>query len=148
MGLVDSINGDIKKAMLSKQTAKLKALRAIKAALLLEQTSGSSKDISEDVALKILQKLVKQRKDSAIIYQENGREESAQEELVEAGYIEEYLPKQLSEGELKVAVEEIISQSGASSMADLGKVMGVATKQLAGKAEGRAIATMVKKLLG
>lgn len=148
MGLVDIINTDIKKAMLSKETARLKALRAIKAALLLEQTSGSGKDIPEDVALKILQKLVKQRKDSAIIYQENGREESAQEELTEVSYIEEYLPKQMSEQELKASVQEIINQSGASSISDLGKVMGVATKQLAGKAEGRAIANMVKNLLG
>lgn len=147
MALVDSINTEIKQAMLAKEAAKLKALRAIKSALLLELTKGGDKELKEEDEIKMLQKLVKQRKDSAAIYKENGREEAAAEELEEAGFIEAFLPKQMSAEELEAAIKEIIAQVGASSMADMGKVMGMASKALAGKAEGRAIADTVKKLL-
>ncbi|PVX50947.1 hypothetical protein C7377_1276 [Balneicella halophila] len=147
MALIETINSDIKQAMLAKETDKLKALRAIKAALLLEQTKGENKEIREEDEIRMLQKLVKQRKDSATIYKQNGREEAANEELEEASYIEAYLPKQLSANELEDAIKDVITKVGATSMADMGKVMGVASKTLAGKAEGRAIADTVKKLL-
>lgn len=147
MALIETINKEIKQAMLAKEAGKLKALRAIKAALLLEQTKGGSAGISEDDEIKMLQKLVKQRKDSAVIYQQNGRDEAATEELEEASFIEVFLPKQLSVEELEKEIKELIAKVGATSMADMGKVMGMASKALAGKAEGRAIADTVKKLL-
>ncbi len=147
MTLTESINSEIKKAMLAKEAAKLKALRAIKAALLLEQTKGGDKQISEADEIKILQKLVKQRKDSAVIYEQNGRADSAAEEMQESQYIEAYLPEQMSEEDLLNEIKAIIAEVGASSMADMGKVMGIASKKLAGKAEGRDIADAVKKKL-
>lgn len=147
MALIETINKEIKQAMLAKEAGKLKALRAIKAALLLEQTKGGSEGISEADEIKMLQKLVKQRKDSAVIYQQNGRDEAATEELEEASFIEVFLPKQLSVEELEKEIKELIAKVGATSMADMGKVMGMASKALAGKAEGRAIADTVKKLL-
>ncbi len=148
MALTTTINTEIKQAMLAKDAGKLKALRAIKSALLLEQTKGGNSEITEEDEIKMLQKLVKQRKDSATIYEQNGREEAAKEELGEAKYIEAYLPKQLSAEELESVIKGLISQVGATSMADMGKVMGLASKQLAGKADGRAIADTVKKMLG
>ncbi len=148
MALADTINKDIKQAMLAKEASRLKALRAVKAALLLEQTKDGNAQISEDEEIKMLQKLVKQRKDSAAIYEQNGRKETAEEELEEARFIEAYLPKQLSAEELSAEIQAVIAQVGATSMADMGKVMGIASKKLAGKAEGRAIADTVKKLLG
>lgn len=147
MALLETINTEIKQAMLAKEADKLKALRAIKAALLLEQTKEGSKAISQEDEVKMLQKLVKQRKDSAAIYEQNGRGEAAAEELQEAKYIEVFLPKQLSTAELETSLKEIIGKLGASSMADMGKVMGMASKALAGKADGRSIADTVKKLL-
>ncbi len=147
MALIEIINKDIKQAMLAKEAAKLKALRAVKAALLLEQTKEGNTQITEEDEIKMLQKLVKQRKDSAAIYEQNGRKETAEEELEEARFIEAYLPKQLSAEELEGLVQKIIAEVGATSMADMGKVMGIASKQLAGKAEGRAIADTVKKML-
>lgn len=147
MALLETINTEIKQAMLAKEADRLKALRAIKAALLLEQTKEGSKAISQEDEVKMLQKLVKQRKDSAAIYEQNGRGEAAAEELQEAKYIEVFLPKQLSTAELETSLKEIIGKLGASSMADMGKVMGMASKALAGKADGRSIADTVKKLL-
>lgn len=147
MALLETINTEIKQAMLAKEAGKLKALRAIKAALLLEQTKGGNEEITEESEIKMLQKLVKQRKDSATIYEQNGRTEAAAEELEEALFIEAFLPKQLTVEELESAVKEIVGEVGATSMADMGKVMGMASKALAGKADGRAIANTVKKLL-
>ncbi len=148
MSLEEKINQDIKDAMRAKEKEKLESLRAIKAALLLEKTQkGASENISEDAELKILQKLVKQRKDTAQIYQEQERNDLAEKELSEASIIEKYLPEQLSDQELTAKVKSIIEQLGAKSMADMGKVMGMASKQLAGKADGKAIADKVKALL-
>lgn len=147
MALIENINIEIKKAMLAKEAMKLKALRAVKAALLLEQTKDGADSISEDTEIKLLQKLVKQRKDSAEIYKTNGREESAQEELQEAEIIASFLPEQLSQEELIQVVQSIVTKLGASSMADMGKVMGVASSELKGKADGKAIAATVKQLL-
>lgn len=148
MSLEEKINQDIKDAMRAKEKEKLESLRAIKAALLLEKTQkGASEDVSEDTELKILQKLVKQRKDTAQIYQEQNRKDLAEKELSEASIIEKYLPEQLSDQELTSQVKSIIEQLGAKSMADMGKVMGMASKQLAGKADGKAIADKVKTLL-
>lgn len=148
MSLEEKINQDIKDAMRAKEKEKLESLRAIKAALLLEKTQkGASESISEDAELKILQKLVKQRKDTAQIYQEQERNDLAEKELSEASIIEKYLPEQLSDQELTAKVKSIIEQLGAKSMADMGKVMGMASKQLAGKADGKAIADKVKALL-
>jgi uncharacterized protein YqeY len=148
MSLEEKINQDIKDAMRAKEKEKLESLRAIKAALLLEKTQkGASEEVSEDTELKILQKLVKQRKDTAQIYQEQNRKDLAEKELSEASIIEKYLPEQLSDQELTLQVKSIIEQLGAKSMADMGKVMGMASKQLAGKADGKAIADKVKTLL-
>ena len=148
MSLEEKINQDIKDAMRAKEKEKLESLRAIKAALLLEKTQkGASESISEDAELKILQKLVKQRKDTAQIYQEQERNDLAEKELSEASIIEKYLPEQLSDQELTAKVKSIIEQLGAKSMADMGKVMGMASIQLAGKADGKAIADKVKALL-
>ena len=145
MTLEQRINEDIKQAMLAKQAERLTALRAVKAALLLEKTSGAAHELTD--ADRIMQKLVKQRRESAEVYTAASRAELASNELAEAGFIEEYLPKQLSEEELESALREIIAQTGASSPADMGKVMGVATKKLAGLADGRAISATVKRLL-
>ena len=147
MTLEQRINEDIKQAMLAKQAERLTALRAVKAALLLEKTSGAAHELTDADGVRIMQKLVKQRRESAEVYTAAGRAELASNELAEAGFIEEYLPKQLSEEELESALREIIAQTGASSPADMGKVMGVATKKLAGLADGRAISATVKRLL-
>lgn len=148
MSLETKINQDIKDAMRAKEREKLESLRAIKAAILMAKTEkGASEEISEDAELKILQKLVKQRKDSAQIYKEQNREDLAEKELAEASVIEKYLPEQMSDEELTEKVKAIVEQVGAKSMADMGKVMGIASKQLAGKADGKAIADKVKFLL-
>jgi len=148
MGLENLINDDMKKAMLSKDAEKLEALRAIKAALLLEKTKeGTTGEIPESVELSLLQKLVKQRKESAAIYITGNREDLAEKELFEAGIIEQYLPKQLSDDELIKIIKTIITQSGASSIKDMGKVMGQASKELAGKADGKRVSEIVKSLL-
>lgn len=145
MNLEEKINAEIKTAMLAKDSMRLEALRAIKAEILL--LKSSEKGSSEDAENKAMQKMVKQRKEVADIYTSQNRPELAEKELFQAGVIESFLPKQMSPEELQVAVKEIMATVGASSMADMGKVMGVATKQLAGKAEGKAISEMVKKLL-
>lgn len=147
--LEQQIQNDLKAAMLAKDKVALASIRGIKAAILLAKTAeGGQKDTIEDGELvKIIQKLVKQRKESAAIYTEQNRPELAENELAEATVMEKYLPKALSEEEVEAAVKEIISEVGASSMADMGKVMGVATKKLAGQAEGRVISSTVKRLL-
>ena len=145
MTLEEKINADIKAAMLAKETKKLEALRAVKSEILL--LKSSEKGTSDDAEMKALLKMVKQRKESAEIYKTQNRPELAETELFQASVIEGFLPQQMSAGELEAAVKGIMSQTGASTMADMGKVMGVATKQLAGKAEGKAISEMVKKLL-
>lgn len=148
MSLEQKINNDIKEAMKAKEKEKLESLRAIKAAILVAKTQkGAAEEMSEDAELKILQKLVKQRKDSAQIYKEQNRDDLAENELAEAAVIEKYLPEQMSDEELTNVIKGIIEQVGASSMADMGKVMGMASKQLAGKADGKAIADKVKALL-
>lgn len=138
----------MKAAMRAKDSTKLEALRAVKSAILLANTdSGSNDGLSEDEELKLLQKLVKQRKESAAIYKEQGREDLAQPELEQAAVIEEFLPEQMSEEEIEKQVEEIIQRTGASGMQDMGKVMGTASKELAGKADGKTISTIVKRKL-
>lgn len=148
MSLKQQIDADIKQAMLAKNKDELKALRSIKSMILLAETDkGSVGELSSDAEMKLLAKAVKQRKDSAAIYQEQGREDLYKVEVEEAEIIERYLPKQLTEEELKAELEKIIVQVGASGPQDMGKVMGAATKALAGKADGKAISTMVKTLL-
>ncbi len=148
MSLEERINQDIKAAMMAKEKVKLEALRAIKSAILLAKTDGEHKDsLSTDVEMKILQKQYKQRKDAAEQFIQAGRQELADKELEEAAFIEEYLPKMLSADELKVELQKIIEQVGAKAPSDMGKVMGVASKVLAGKADGKAISEMVKQIL-
>lgn len=147
MTLEQRINEEIKQAMLAKEAQRLAALRAVKAAILLEKTSGAAHELTDADVVKIMQKLVKQRKESAQLYKEAGREELAANELAEAGFIEVFLPKQLSAEELKAKLTEIIAEVGAQSPADMGKVMGVATKRLVGLADGREISAAVKQLL-
>ncbi|MBR6310795.1 MAG: GatB/YqeY domain-containing protein [Paludibacteraceae bacterium] len=148
MALFDQISEDIKKAMLAKEKVRLEALRGVKKEFLEAKTAkGSNGDLTDEAAVKILQKMVKQRKDSAQIYIDQNRPELAENELAEVAVIEAYLPKQMSDEELTAAVKEIISEVGATSAKDMGKVMGVASKKLAGKAEGRAISEKVKTLL-
>lgn len=148
MNLFDKVSGDIKTAMLARDKVRLEALRGIKKEFLEAKTAkGGDGELSDDAALKILAKMVKQRKESASIYTEQNREDLAGEELVQAAIIEEYLPKQLSEEELTAALKEIIARVGATSAKEMGKVMGTATKELAGKAEGKAISAKVRELL-
>ena len=148
MNLFDKVSGDIKTAMLARDKVRLEALRGIKKEFLEAKTAkGGDGELSDDAALKILAKLVKQRKESASIYTEQNREDLAGEELAQAAIIEEYLPKQLSEEELTAALKEIIARVGATSAKEMGKVMGTATKELAGKAEGKAISAKVRELL-
>ena len=145
MALEEKINADIKAAMLAKDQKKLEALRAVKSAVLLLKTSPEG--LTDDTELKALQKMVKQRKETAEIYKTQNRSELADTELYQAGIIEAYLPKQMGEDEVRVELSKIIATTGASSPADMGKVMGIATKQLAGKADGKVISTIVKELL-
>ena len=147
MRLEEKIQQDIKAAMLAKEREKLESLRAIKAAILLAKTADGSESVADDALVKIIQKLVKQRKETAVIYKEQNRPELAEKELMEASYMEVYLPKQLSEEELTAEIKKIIAEVGATSAKEMGKVMGVASKVLAGKADGRAISTIVKSLL-
>lgn len=148
MNLFDKVSGDIKTAMLARDKVRLEALRGIKKEFLEGKTAkGGDGELSDDAALKILAKMVKQRKESASIYTEQNREDLAGEELAQAAIIEEYLPKQLSEEELTAALKEIIARVGATSAKEMGKVMGTATKELAGKAEGKAISAKVRELL-
>lgn len=140
--------GELKTAMLAKDEKALRSLRAIKAAILLAKTSeGAGGELKEDDEIKLLQKLVKQRKDSLEIYQQQNRTDLAQKEKEEIEIIEKFLPKQLSADELRSAIAAIISEVGATTPADMGKVMGAATKKLAGKADGKTISALVKELL-
>ena len=146
--LFDQISSDIKAAMLARDKQRLEALRGVKKEFLEAKTAkGSDGDLPDETAMKILVKMVKQRKDSAQIYIEQNRPELAEGELAEAKIIEEYLPQQMAEEELETALKAIIAETGATSAKDMGKVMGIATKQLAGKAEGKAISAKVKELL-
>jgi uncharacterized protein YqeY len=142
------LQADMVAAMKAKETVRLASLRAIKAAIMLAKTAeGATGEIDDAAIVKIIQKLVKQRKESAQQYNEAGRPELAENELAEAACMEVYLPKQLSEAEVEARLQEIIAEVGATQPSDMGKVMGVATKRLAGLAEGRMISTLVKKLL-
>ena len=148
MSLFDQISADIKAAMLARDKVRLEALRGIKKEFLEAKTAkGGDGDLADDAAMKILVKMVKQRKESAAIYIENNRKELADAELEQASIIEGYLPKQMSGDELTAALKAIIEKVGATSAKEMGKVMGVATKELAGKAEGKAISAKVKELL-
>lgn len=148
MSLQNEVMQKLKEAMKAKDTVALESLRAIKSAILMAQTaSGAKEDLAEADELKLLQRLVKQRKDSATLYTEQGREDLAAPELAQVAIIEQFLPEQMSVDDLKKVIADIISQTGASSMGDMGKVMGMASKQLAGKADGKAISTVVKELL-
>lgn len=148
MSLEQKIMTDLKTAMLAKDEKALRSLRAIKAAILLAKTSeGAGGELKEEDETKLLQKLVKQRKDSLEIFQQQNRTDLAQKEQEEIEVIEKFLPKQLSADELKAEISSIITEVGASSPADMGKVMGTATKRLAGKADGKTISALVKELL-
>lgn len=148
MSLFEQISTDIKSAMLAREKVRLEALRGIKKEFIEAKTApGANGELSDADATKILVKMAKQRRESAQIYQEQNRPELAENELAEMEVIQQYLPKQMDEDELRAALAEIIASVGAASPADMGKVMGVATKKLAGKADGRAISAMVKQLL-
>ena len=148
MNLEDTINADIKVAMVAREKDKLEALRAVKAAILLAKTEkGSEGGVSEEAGLKILQKLVKQRQESFEIYKQQGRDDMANEELAQLQVIKKYLPEAMSEEDIKAVIQTIIEQTGAASMKDMGKVMGMASKQLAGKADNKLVAGMIKALL-
>ncbi len=148
MELFDQISADIKSAMLAKDRVRLETLRGVKKEFLEAKTApGADGNLSNDNAIKILVKMVKQRKESAQIYESQNRPELAGEELAQAAIIEEYLPKQLSEEELAAELKAIIARVGATSAKEMGKVMGVASKELAGRAEGKAISAKVKELL-
>lgn len=149
MALQDEVMAKMKEAMKAKDIETLASLRAIKSAILLAQTeSGAKKELSETEEMKLLQRLVKQRKESASIFREQGREDLAAPEMEQAKIIEGFLPAQMSEKEIEAEVDKIIAQIGAGGMKDMGKVMGVASKQLAGKADGKTISAIVKKKLG
>lgn len=148
MTLEERIKPDLVAAMKAKDQASLRGIRAIKAAILLAKTDGSGKAITPEVEIKMLQKLIKQRKDSLEIYEKQGREDLAVTEREEIEVIEKYLPEQMGEEELKKVIKEIIDQTGASSMKDMGKVMGMANKRLAGRADGKTISGVVKQMLG
>ncbi len=149
MELFDQISNDIKEAMKAKDKIKLETLRNVKKCFLEAKTApGANDTLTDEAAMKIMQKLVKQGKDSAAVYTEQGRNDLAEAELAQVQVIEAYLPKQLSAEELEAKLKDIIAQVGATSAKDMGKVMGVATKELAGLAEGRAISAKVKELLG
>lgn len=148
MDLFETVSNDIKKAMIARDKVTLEALRGIKKEFLEAKTApGANGELSDDNAMKILTKMAKQRRESARIYNEQNRPELAENELAEVSVIERYLPQQLSEAELTAELEKIIAATGASSPSDMGKVMGAATKALAGRAEGRAISAKVKELL-
>lgn len=148
MNLFDQISDDIRKAMLARDKVRLEALRGAKKEFLEARTApGANGELSDENATKIIVKMVKQRKESARIYTENNRPELADSELAEAAVLEEYLPKQLSADELEAELKAIIAETGAAGPRDMGKVMGIATKKLAGKAEGRMISETVKRLL-
>ncbi|MEE9349892.1 MAG: GatB/YqeY domain-containing protein [Flavobacteriaceae bacterium] len=148
MSLQQEVMTKLKEAMKAKDKVALESLRAIKSALLLAQTSGSDTTFSKEDEVKLVQKLVKQRKDSAALYIEQNRKDLADPELAQIEILAQFLPAQMGADELKKVVADIISKTGATSMKDMGKVMGMASKQLAGKADGKAISNVVKELLG
>ena len=146
--LINQIDQDIKQAMLAKQDVRLRGLRAIKSALLLARTEkGASEELTEETELKVLQKLIKQRKESADIYQTQNRPDLYKVEVEEMEVIEAYLPKQMDRGEIESYLKELIGRIGATSVKDMGRVMGTANKELAGKADGKTISEVVKQLL-
>ena len=148
MSLKEQIEADIKKAMLAKNKDDLRALRAIKSMILLAQTEkGAGEELSEEAGIKILQKAAKQRTDSMALYREQKRDDLADAEQAELDVIKRYLPEQMAEEELEAKLGDIIARIGASGMQDMGKVMGMATKELAGKADGKTISNIVRKLL-
>ncbi len=148
MSLEKAINEDIKSAMLAKDKKKLEALRAVKAAILLTKTDKSfTGEIAPETEMKILQRLVKQRKESADLYKAQQRNDLFEEEMFQVSVIEKYLPAQMSEDEIRTIIKSIISDTGASTVKDMGKVMGIASKNLAGKADNKVIAAIVKELL-
>lgn len=147
MSLEAKINNDLKEAMKNKDQVALRGIRAVKAAILLAKTDGSGEELNEEKEIKLLQKLVKQRQDSLEIYRKQNREDLAVVEIEEIEVIQRYLPEQLSEEKLREIIGTIINETGASGIKDMGKVMGLASQQLAGKADGKAIAAAVKSLL-
>ncbi|WP_353164843.1 GatB/YqeY domain-containing protein [Empedobacter brevis] len=147
MNLETQIMGQLKEAMKAKNTVALEALRAVKSELLLAKTSGANGELSEDQEIALLQKLVKQRKEAAEQFETNARPELAEKELAQAEVIQQFLPAQLTDEELTVAIKEIVAEVGATSPKDMGKVMGAASSKLAGKAEGKLISTKVKDIL-
>jgi uncharacterized protein YqeY len=146
MGIEEKINADVKASMLAKDAKRLEAVRAIKAVVLYLKTSAEG--LTEESAIKAIQREVKKRKETAELYTTQGREDLAEVESAQALIIEEYLPKQMSEDEIKAGLKEIIAQTGASSIADLGKVMGAANKAFSGKADNKIVSALVKELLG
>mgnify|MGYP003705876639 FL=1 len=148
MGILSNLTEEIKNAMRAKDSLKLEALRAIKSAVIIEQTaSGGGGDLSEEQEIKLVQKLVKQRKDSATIFRDQNRVDLAEPEEEQAEVISAFLPEQLSEDKVAAIIQEIILQTGAEGMKDMGKVMGIASKKMAGKADGKTISTIVKQKL-
>ena len=148
MSLETKLMTDLKVAMKAKDQAALRSIRAVKAAILLLKTDGSGNEVDDAAEIKVLQKLVKQRKDSLEIFEKQNREDLASKEREEIEIIERYLPAQMSENDIKTIVQGIIEQTGASSMRDMGKVMGMANQKMAGKADGKTIASVVKAMLG
>lgn len=148
MTLEERINADIKAAMLAKERKKLDALRAVKSAILLLKTNGSGDAISQEAEIACLQKLVKQRKESAELYKQQNRMDLYEDEAFQQAVIEAYLPEQISEEEIRTELQKIISETGASSVKDMGKVMGAAQKAFAGRADNKVVSTIVKELLG
>ncbi|MEG0697410.1 GatB/YqeY domain-containing protein [Algoriella sp.] len=147
MNLETQIMGQLKEAMKAKNTIALEALRAVKSELLLAKTSGAGSELSEDQEIALLQKLVKQRKEAAEQFEANDRKELAEKELAQAEVIQQFLPAQLTDEELTVAIQDIVAEVGATSPKDMGKVMGAASSKLAGKAEGKLISAKVKEIL-
>lgn len=147
MSLSDQINQGLKEAMKAKDEVRKRTLRAIKSEILLLKTDGTGEEITEDKEIKLLQKMAKQREDSLAVFTTQGRDELAQKEREELAIIKDFLPKQMDAAELEAAIKAIIAQVGASSMKDMGKVMGLASKQFAGKADGKAMSTLVRQLL-
>jgi len=147
MSIAENINSGIKDAMRAKDQVQLSTLRAIKSALMLEATKDGSSEVSDDTAVKLINKLFKQRKEAADIYKTQGREDLFEEEMAQASILEKFLPEQLGEDEITNIVKEIINSTGASSMADMGKVMGQASAKMAGKADGKVISGIVRSLL-
>ena len=148
MTLEERINADIKAAMLAKERKKLDALRAVKSAILLLKTNGSGDAISQEAEIACLQKLVKQRKEAAELYKQQNRMDLYEDEAFQQAVIEAYLPEQMSEEEIRTELQKIISETGASSVKDMGKVMGAAQKAFAGRADNKLVSAIVKELLG